>query len=90
MIRGKKEMSRNLYGRAEVVRWSMSSESAAAKVEKQFLGLGPGQKENVWKAPWSCWRVGDKIYFILTGGNFMMGELPKLDEALRKATARNG
>ncbi|MBP6391731.1 MAG: hypothetical protein KA175_12025 [Flavobacteriales bacterium] len=89
-IRGKQEMSRDLYGRAKVIRWSLSSEQAAIQMEKQFGGLGFNQKEELHKAPWSYWRVGDKMYFILTGGTFMEGELPKLREVLLKSTTHEG
>ena len=76
----------DFYGRAEIQQWTFSdadsAEKAAAIITEGYKILGV----RLEKAPWVFWLKEKRLYFVLTAGQYMEAELPKIVKLLKEKT----
>ena len=83
-IKGKKEILPKTYGRARLEQWTIKDSLEAKKIIKSLSTLNLEYTERICKSPWTFWQKENKIYFIITGGTYMMDELSKIKSTLNK------
>ncbi len=85
-IKGKKQIMPSTFGRAEIQEWRFKNSEDAKIFADELENNSFVLKERLHKAPWSFWRINNKLYFILTGGTYMSGDLPKIEEKIKGKT----
>lgn len=85
-IKGKKQIMPSTFGRAEIQEWCFKNSEDAKIFADELENNSFVLKERLHKAPWSFWQNKNKVYFILTGGTYMSGDLLKIKEKLKKKT----
>lgn len=84
-IRGTVAVSGNTFPRAEVEEWEFRSEECVAEALgtiTRIRHLIPWDK--VSKTPMEYWQKGNKLFFLVPGGFYMLDEAAALQEILKK------
>lgn len=81
-IKSKNEIRPKTYVTAEIMELEFINLQNAKSNEKIINQLGQTEKECINKAPWTYWRIENKLYFILTRAKLFGQEIPKIKEKM--------
>lgn len=82
VIKSKDEIQPKTYSKAELFELEFVREEDATKNEKTFSQYTLNEKECIVKSPWTCWRIDNKLYFIITSATLFGQEIPKIKNKL--------
>lgn len=84
-IKGKEEMGKNLFPRAEIEIWACGSQSEAEALSQEIERV---KKEAGWdeisKSPITYWQQDNWIVFITPGGFYMLDKVGEIEDYLRR------
>ncbi|MGB4773911.1 MAG: hypothetical protein WBP45_01950 [Daejeonella sp.] len=86
-VKSTKDYGGKTFPRADILEWQCTSVKDAEEIEQGLKKLSDKYSqygeicEN--KSYATSWRKNDKLYFIITGGQYMSNELPKLEKQLK-------
>lgn len=73
-IKGNKDLGRKFYGRAELQQWTFGSAKQAAEALTAIESTSKMLRDRLQKSPWAVWRNDNKLYFMISGGHYMLGQ----------------
>ena len=87
-IKTENEISPNMYGRAEIQQWTFSNADSAANAAAIIAKGYKILSVRLEKAPWAYWQKDNRLYFVLTAGQYMDddGEYQKIVGLLKEKT----
>jgi hypothetical protein len=83
-VKSKNQIEPKTYASAELMELEFQDMQTAIDNEKIINELDLMAKECVSKAPWICWRIENKLYFIVTRATLFGQEIPKIKEKMNE------
>ncbi|AHM58591.1 hypothetical protein D770_01585 [Flammeovirgaceae bacterium 311] len=84
-LRADYKIQENNFPRATVEEWTFDEDLSAEKVAIQLKQLSHEEWYYLTESQISWWRKNNKLYFIFPAGNFMLTDIPKLQQKLQES-----
>ena len=78
------EVQKDMYPRTAIYEWTFSSSTYAELVGQQLKNLNETEWFFISKTPITWWIDKNRIYFIVPSGFFVLSEVPKIENQMKK------
>jgi hypothetical protein len=84
VVKSRTEIASKTFAKAELWELEFQNTIYAIENEKIISQLNMIAMECINKAPWTCWRIDNKLYFIITSATLFGQEIPKIKNKMNE------